>query len=552
MKRLPIVRPPTSASSSTSPDEQLWVQTAAELSNDPAVEDLRVREFTGSRPFEPPPGVDRRTFMTLMGASLGLAGLAGCRRPEEKILPFSHMPPDFVPGKSEYYATAMPLYGTAIGLLVESVDGRPIKIEGNPDHPDSRGATSAFVQASVLDLYDPNRSRAPQKAGKDVAHADAATMLGDLGKELRATRGRGLALLMEDHRSPTTGMTLLALLRDLPQAKVFRFEPFGRENQRQGAAAAFAAPAPPPDAAPGAEQLPSGVVAYDLEQADVIVALDADILGTESSPIKNSKAFARRRRAELGRMNRIYVAEPCPTVTGHGADHRLRIQARRIAELMNGLAAALGAAGAPIADGLGRGAAKLTEPEQRWVRAAAADLAKARANGLVVVGTRQPRALHALAAALNHGLGSVGTTVSYTQGGGGLDGEGPGALRELTEMIKAKTVDTLLILGGNPVFDAPSDIGFEAALKTVKTSIHLSSHVDETSAVCTWHIPRAHFLESWSDARVRGRRRGRDPAADRAAARRSHRRRGPRADRRRRAHARITWSRRPGPSCSPT
>jgi len=486
MKRLPIVKRDKKQEGST--PEPVWFQTIAELEKDEAVEESRLREFAMERPFEPPQGVDRRTFMTLAGASLAMAGLAGCRRQEEHVLPFSHNPEDFVPGRAEYYATAIPIYGTTIGLLAKSVDGRPIKLEGNPLHADSLGGTTTFVQASVLDLYDPNRSHAPRKQGKDVSHDDAWKFLGDLGRDLKGKGGHGLAVLTEDHRSLTTGLALSALRRMFSQVEIYRFEAFGRENQQTGYAAALGEPRE---------------ISYELDKADVIVCLDADILGTESNPVKSSKGFAKRRRVEDGHMNRLYVAEPCPSVTGNPADHRMRIQAKRVGELLKGLAAALGAAGVPVADGLTTAAA-LNDAEKKWVDAAAKDLARARGKGVVAVAPRQPMALHALAAALNHALGAIGNTVklslladdTYTE----QDFQGVGGIAQLVKNLQAGKIDTLLILGGNPAFNAPADLKFEEAVKQAKTSIHLSSYVDETSAGCTWHIPRAHFLESWSDA----------------------------------------------------
>ncbi|NUP11902.1 MAG: TAT-variant-translocated molybdopterin oxidoreductase [Polyangiaceae bacterium] len=495
MKRLPIAdQIKNNGHTPAEPsDGTVWFQTFSELHDDPKVAEARVREFTQERPYEPPDGVDRRTFMTLMGASMALAGLAGCRRAEEHIVPFSKMPEGFVPGRSEYYATAMPLYGTAVGLLVESVDGRPIKIEGNPDHPETLGGTTSFIQASVLNLYDPDRSKAPRKGGQEISVEDAWKALADIGRDIRGKAGRGVAILSEDHRSPTTALLIKKLYETLPQTEIYRFEAFGRENQRTGYNMAFGEPRD---------------VSYDLSKADVIVALDADILGNESNPVKNSKGFAARRNVEKGNMSRIYVAEPCPTVTGHGSDHRLRIQSRRIGDLLKALASALVAAGAPIAEGIAGAAPTLSETEKKWVEAAAKDLAKAKQNGVIALGNRQPAALHALAAALNHGLGAVGNTITTSL----LPdlviandrSEGVGAFSQLIENLKSGKIDTLIILGGNPVFNAPVDRGFADALKKAKTSVHLSSHYDETSELCTLHVPRAHFLESWSDVRTDG------------------------------------------------
>ncbi len=491
MKRLPIVRQDRSATSGPGGEKKdtVWFQTLAELEGDPAVEEARLREFANDQPYEPPQGVERRTFMKLAGASLAMAAMAGCRRQEENVLPFTHQPEDFIPGKAEYYATAVPFYGTAMGILAKSVDGRPIKLEGNPLHDGSLGATSAFVQAMVLDLYDPNRSKSPRKQGKDVSQQEATELLGELAKTLKKSRGKGLAILSEDHRSFTTAKALEALRKALPDTAFHSFEPFGRETQNKGYGLAFDEPA-----------IHERVVSYELDKADVVASFDADLFGTESNPVRNAKLFAKRRRIETGSMSRLYVAEPCPTVTGSVADHRLRIQAKRVGDLLRGLAGALSKAGVPVADNLVAGAPTLSDPEKKWLDGLAKDLAKAGSKSVIAVGVRQSVALHALAAALNHALGSIGKAVKLSMlVEEKLEGEDQ-SIGALVESLKAGKIDTLLILGGNPAFNGPADYKLEEAIKQAKTSIHLSTHLDETSAICTWHIPRAHFLESWGDA----------------------------------------------------
>ncbi len=490
MKRLPILKK-DDATYARESGGRVWYQTLDELKGSAEVEDKRVREFEGERPFEPPPGVDRRTFFTLMGASMALAGLGtGCRRPEEKILPYTNRPEDMVEGRPIHYATSVPFYGTAIGLLVESTDGRPTKIEGNPDHPDSRGGSSAFLQALLLDLYDPDRSTSAGHAeGEGFATqsmADATAKLDALAAAHAAKAGAGLAFLVTDHRSPTLKASLDALLRAMPKTQLFRFEAFGREQSHAGLAAAFG---------------DRREAVYDLEAADVIVTLDADILYSESSPIKNAKALSRRRRPEEApdAMTRLYVVEPSPTPTGMTADHRLRLSARNVAGFAAALAAGIAGAGVQLGDGLGSLAgAKLDAKASAFVAAAAKDLARAKGRGLVVAGQRQPAAVHALAAALNTALGSVGTAVRYVRAFDDLP-EGPEALAAIVDGIGKNTIETLVILGGNPVFNAPADVGFEAALKKLKNSVHTSSHVDETSRAVGLHIPRAHALETWGD-----------------------------------------------------
>ena len=500
MKRLPIV----SKTPAPEPGDTVWYQTPAEHAAqlgraDSAAHDKRVSEFE-SGGWAPPPGVDRRTFLTLMGASMALGGLAtGCRRPNEKILPYTKRPEDLVDGRPVHYATSMPIFGSALGLLVKSNDGRPTKVEGNPGHPSSLGGTMAFTQASVLDLYDPDRSQTPFKRAAGATHAaatheEAWAFLGDVGREARAKKGKGVAVIIEEHRSPTTAAALAALGREMPAAKIVRFEAFGREMQRAGHETVLGKPF---DAA------------YQLEKADVVVVLDGDILNNEADPVKNAKAFAKRRRPEAERellggvaspMARWYVAEACPTVTGMGADHRLRIQSRRIIDLAKALGAALGKGGVALAAELGGalGDVKLSDREQKWVAAAAKDLAGANGAGVVVAGLRQPPSVHALVAGLNAALGCVGHAVRYVPPVD-LVAEGLKTLSDLTQEMAAGAIDTVFILGGNPVFNAPADVAFEAALAKVKNAVHLSLHLDETSRACTWHIPRAHYLESWSD-----------------------------------------------------
>ena len=490
MKRLPIVTKTDSNTPDTS-TERVWYQTLAERDGSPDIAIKRVTEFEGPAPFEPPAGVDRRTFMTLMGASMALAaGVSGCRRPEEKILPYTTLPEGMAMGVPDYFATAMPLYGTAIGLLVKSYDGRPIKIEGNPDHPESLGASTSWIQASVLDLYDPDRKVPARHGGVDKTDKERDAFLAQLYKDVARDKGRGLAIIGVEDRSPTTSALLTRIATELPSATVFRFEAFGRDRQRTGAAIAFGDPCD---------------VCYRLEKADVIVSLDADLFGSESSPVRNSKGFSKRRKPDgvevstTGTMNRLYVAEPAPTSTGHAADHRLRIQARRIGDLLQAITAGLKTAGL-LADGLGGAAPKLSAKEEAWVKAAVSDLVKAKSKGVLALGARQSPALHALALAVNHALGAIGSTIHLAPLVDGVQ-EGLSALKALSDGLNAGKITTLLVLGGNPLFNAPSDLPLAEAFKKAKLSVHFSTHFDETSAATTWHIPRAHYLEAWSDAR---------------------------------------------------
>ncbi len=462
-------------------------RSLGELSKSPEFQEALEREFPEGAA-ELSDGFSRRGFLSLMGASLGLAGLSACRRPEEKILPYAKAPEHLIPGKPLYYATAMPFMGTAIGLLVESHEGRPTKIEGNPRHPESLGGASAWVQASILDLYDPDRSAAPSEKGTARTWEEASAFLTKLGASFVEKKGKGLVILTEAHRSPTLAAGLAALLQKLPEAKVVRYEPFTRDAARQGAALAFGRPLD---------------VTYALDKADVIVALDSDLLQTEGSPLKSARQFASRRIVhEPGdKMNRLYAVESTFTVTGASADHRLRARRSEIAGVLSALAQKLAQKGVALpAEVLASKSAPLAGKAEKFVAALASDLASKPGRGAIVVGHSQPAAVHALAAIVNQALGNVGQTVRYVKPFDAAP-EGPAALRELAASMQKGEVEALVMLGGNPVFAAPADAQFAQALARVGTTVHLSSYLDETGAASTWHLNQAHYLESWSDVR---------------------------------------------------
>jgi MoCo/4Fe-4S cofactor protein with predicted Tat translocation signal len=488
MKRLPIVY-------SADPSGREYWRSVNEQKSQGAFRRAQVAEFpAGASEYREeefgagagPNGVSRRGFMSIMGASLALAGLEGCRRPEEKILPYSRAQEEIVPGNPLYFATSFVQGGTAYGLLVESHEGRPTKIEGNPRHPESGGATGLFAQASVLDLYDPDRSTAPKERGTARTWEDAATFLDQLGGDLGKRNGRGLAVLVESHRSPTTARLLTQLTTALPEAKVVVYEAFSRHAELEGARLAFGEPLE---------------AAWDLSRAQVIVALDADVLSSERSGVRAAREWSKGRSPEdSATWNRLYVAESAMTVTGSAADHRLRLPSGQIGPFVLALVTELRTKHGldmPIAF-----PAPALEPEERkWVAAVAKDLAAHHGTSLLVAGEKQPPAVHALVHALNLALGNVGKTVTFRRPPGVAEG-GPQAVVELAAAVRAKNVDTLLILGGNPAFDAPADADFAGALKQVPTSIHLATHANETSSLATWHLNAAHYLESWSDAQA--------------------------------------------------
>jgi MoCo/4Fe-4S cofactor protein with predicted Tat translocation signal len=425
--------------------------------------------------------VARRTFLKLMGASLALAGVSACtRQPTERIVPYVRQPEDLVPGQPLFYATAMTVGGVATGLLVESHEGRPTKIEGNPLHPGSLGASDVYAQAAILGLYDPDRSQTITNLGEIRPWS---AFLGAINAALtaqRPLRGAGVRLLTESVGSPTLAAQIRDVLSRFPDAKWHQWDPASRNNARVGAKLAFG------------EFVDAQ---YRFDQADVILSLDADFLGSGPAPLRYARDFAARRRPEQAdRMNRLYAIESMPTSTGARADHRFPARPSDIERAARQVAATLGVGG-------GSGAAGGSDRAARFVAAVAKDLQAHRGRSLVIAGDGQPAAVHALAHAMNQALGNVGATVVYTPPAEAEPVDQIQSLRDLVADMNAGTVDLLIIVGGNPVYSAPADVQFADALGKVQLRAHLGQHVDETSALCHWHIPEAHFLESWSDAR---------------------------------------------------
>jgi MoCo/4Fe-4S cofactor protein with predicted Tat translocation signal len=451
------------------------------LSDTPEFKEFLHREFpqNASEWLDP---VGRRGFLKLMGASLALAGVSACtRQPEEAIVPYVRQPEELIPGKPLFYATAMPFAGSGVGLLVESHEGRPTKIEGNPDHPSSLGATDLFAQAAILGLYDPDRSQTITHLGEiRTFDAFAAAMRGVLAAQA-GSQGAGIRVLSETVASPTLAAQMEDFLRRFPQAKWVQWEPFGRHNAREGSRLAFGEYLDPQ---------------YAIEKADVVLSLDADFLCAGNGGLKHARSFASRRRLEGDRaqLNRLYVVESSPTNTGTKADHRLPLRASDIEAFARAVAAQLGVAAG--ADGVGPEAAR------NWVGPLVKDLQAARGRSLVIAGEGQPPAVHAIAHAINEALGNVGTTVVYTQTAEARPMDQRAALRELVGEMNAGTVGLVLILSANPVYTAPADLRFAEALGKVPLRAHLGLYHDETAALCHWHIPEAHFLESWSDVRA--------------------------------------------------
>ena len=374
----------------------------------------------------------------------------------------------------------MPLAGYATGVIVESHMGRPTMVEGNEKHPDSLGAIDPWTQATVLTLYDPDRSQVVSRR-EQISTWDNFLLAADGAiAAQRAKKGAGVRILTETVTSPTLARQLRALIDEFPEAKWHQYEPAGGDHTRAGARLAFGE-----DVA----------VRYHFDKADVILALDADFLVTCPGRLCYARDFAARREPQGGKMNRLYAVEPAPTITGTMADHRLALPSHQIAGLAAAIAQKLGVKVTPP-DGAALAA------QERWINAVAGDLGKSRGASLVVAGETQPAFVHALAHALNEALGNVGKTVEYLAPVEAEPVDQVASLRTLVGDMEAGRVELLLIIGGNPAYNAPADIDFAKALEKVALSAHLSLYDDETSAACHWQLPEAHSLEAWSDARA--------------------------------------------------
>ena len=431
-----------------------------------------------------PSDVSRRNFLQLAAASLGLAGLTACtRQPIEKIVPYVRQPEEIVPGRPLFFATAMPLAGWALPLLAESHEGRPTKLEGNPEHPASGGAIPAIAQAAVLGLYDPDRSQAPSYLGRISTWQEFSRQLVTVLGAQAAAEGAGLRLLTGPVTSPSEAAGIAALLAYYPKARWHRWDALRSDEAHHGALQAFGRPVG---------------LHYDLAQADVVLALDSDFLVSGPGAVRYARDFADRRRVtpDAAGMNRLYVAEATPSPTGTMADHRLPVRPSALPQLVLALAAAVGVPGVAAGAGLDAAAA-------RWIAAAGRDLAAHRGRALVVAGDTLPAAAHALVHAINAALGAAGATVRYQEPAEADPVDGVESLAALAADLRAGAVDVLLISGVNPVYDAPADLDFGKALNNGQTfTIHHGLYADETAELCRWHLPAAHFLEAWGDARA--------------------------------------------------
>jgi molybdopterin-containing oxidoreductase family iron-sulfur binding subunit len=499
--------------------QDYW-RSLEELADSPGFEEMLEREFPRQVGgwME---GLDRRHFLKLMGASLALAGLSGCghQAPREPLVPYNRQPEQVVPGRPLYFATAMPLAGFGSGLLVESHEGRPTKVEGNPDHPSARlpvdspgsalppnsaerprfGPSDLFAQGSILGLYDPDRAQSVTHvaANRPSSWEEFSDVLnrrlrgqseGDVNRDLR------LRILTGTVTSPSLAQQIDDILHRFPRARWHVYEPAGRDMARIGARFAF-----------GQEV----ETVYHFEEAAVILSLDADFLSCGPGHLRYVRDFAARRRVRQGRdprqMNRLYVVESTPSNTGAVADHRWPLRSAQVESFARAVAEEVGVRN------IGTGAGPAHGLREEWVRAVAEDLVAQRGRSLVVAGDGQPPYVHALAHAMNRAMDNVGRTVEYLAPvevrprepeGAAPAAEPFASLRQLAEDMGRGEVDLLLILDSNPVCSAPADLNFAERLARVPLRVQLSLYQDETSDLCHWHIPEAHYLESWGDVRA--------------------------------------------------
>jgi molybdopterin-containing oxidoreductase family iron-sulfur binding subunit len=461
--------------------QRLW-RGLEELAETPEHRAFLEHEFPHD-PAQETEGVPRRDVLKWMAASAALAGLSGCTKmPDQKIVPYVRAPEEIIPGKPLFYATSFVQSGVATGILVESHMGRPTKIEGNPLHPGSLGATDIFAQASILDLYDPDRSQSVIHEGRISTWATFLSQVNDLRVNFAATKGAGLRILTEAVTSPSLAAQIQALLKEFPEAKWHQWEPCAREKS-----------------VVISEVCSSCYLntVYRLDKAEVIVSLDSDFLYSGPGAVRYARDFAAHRNVDQAQpgMNRLYVIEQGATTTGAMADHRLAIRASGLMEFAEHLGALLGVAGSlrPMTNGI-------EGVPAGWLEAIVRDLKNHGGSSLVVAGDQQPERVHQLARAMNAVLGAVGKTVIYTDA---LQANpNAGTLEELSEDMARAHVQALFILGPNPAYSAPGNLQFVSKLLKVPFRAHLGLHENETGELCHWHIPQSHYLESWGDARA--------------------------------------------------
>jgi molybdopterin-containing oxidoreductase family iron-sulfur binding subunit len=458
---------------------QYW-RSLEELANTPEFEEMLHREFPRQASEWVGDDVSRRGFLKLMSASLALAGLSGCTKmPTQAIVPYVRQPEELVPGRPMFYATAATLGAYGLPLLVRSYEGRPTKIEGNPEHPVSRGASDIYSQGLLLQLYDPDRLQSNEYLGQIRSWPSfIGAMQGPMATQ-KASGGAGLRILTPTISSPTMAAQLRTLQQKFPKMKWHQWEPVNRDGAFQGAQMAFGQPVE---------------ARYQLQNADVIVTLDADFLfnGYPGFTMYASDWASRREPAGSKPMSRMYAIESVPTSTGFKADHRISVRPSEVEQYARALATQLG---------VGAGGNVRSE-HQQMLTAIAKELQAHRGTAVVIPGEDQPGVVHALAHAINEAIGAVGSTVVYTDPIAGNWVNESASLKELVSDINAGKVEFLLMLGGNPVYTSPVDSDFASILSRVPLKIYQGMYSNETAVACDWVVAGTHFLEEWSDARA--------------------------------------------------
>ncbi len=467
--------------------ENLW-RSLEEKSGSPDFTEFLQAEFPAIAS-ELSDSVSRRSFLKLMGASASLAGLAACRMPREEIVPYVKAPEEVIPGNPRYFATTLPIAGAAYGVVVESHDGRPLKIEGNRFHPASLGGASGRTLASILDLYDPQRSKVVIEKGKKRTWNDFSQAWRGWIEEFGKSRGKGLAFLSEALASPSVVRMANRIRKRFPRADWVNYEPISSEQVSEGLRAIT-----------GTDLQPI----YRFDRTDVVLSIDSDFLNSETNSIRYAKDFSHKRRVRStsAKMNRLYVLESYHSLTGGMADHRLPVPSSEMVHALAALWQMLKTLGLSLPS-LPRPLAKLSTEtcDRKWLAALGRDLISNRGKALVVAGEKQPPVVHAMVHLINHHLRSVGKTVVYRR----IDSTYHSSLEQFQKLVAKMDegrISTLIVLGGNPVFNAPSDFKFRQALSKVQQTVHFTTAPNETSQACAWQLPKSHFLESWGDAQA--------------------------------------------------
>ncbi|NDC82369.1 4Fe-4S dicluster domain-containing protein [bacterium] len=479
--------------------ENKYWRSQGQLENSPEFKEFVDREFPKDASVLDD-DVSRRTFIKIMGASFAFAGLTGCagiRRPKQTIRPYARMPENLIPGRPNFYATTMAIGSDVVGLLVESHEGRPTKIEGNPSHPGSLGSTNAIHQASVLELYDPDRLKSVTThipSGDPDTYGD---WLSTQVQSMKDTQGTGVAVLVENHASPTLNRLLDDFSKKYPNASIYQFSPINDDAAIEGIQAITG------------KRLR---VSVDYAKLDRVVSFGCDFLGTEPNNVRASKEFASRRDPDVeAGMNRLYMVESHFTITGGKADHRIRIQPGQfdtaIAQLASAIFKATPGAPAPLV-AKARAIAKKGGDilPEAFLNAIIDDLTSKNHNGGVVVGSQVSPFAHSMAVAINQVIGANNLTIryypvhfsesKYTTVGS------TESIQALVNAIHGGDITTLFILGGNPVFNSGSESGFTDALSKLKHSLHLTQSANETSHHVQWVAPKTHYLEAWGDSQT--------------------------------------------------